>query len=183
MAAMLARHHARERAEPRYRHLSPEKRAVHTSISRPGRVLPLVLLLAALACKEDSDLVAPVGTQIGGQWTFTETYADDALGVICNNSADVTIVQSGTTFTGTSDQTGTCTDAEGPYDNSWVLHLQNGQIVGNNATWDDDGAPECDYTGVITGTPTTNRIAGVVQCIGTVDGVAYNLQGTWELTR
>jgi hypothetical protein len=49
-------------------------------------------------------------------------------------------------------------------------------------SWNDDGAPVCQYTGAISGTP-PNRMSGTVQCTGLVGGVNFDLRGTWEMTR
>ena len=139
----------------------------------------LLFLLTVSACGGNGpSRPSPSVVQIGGQWSFSESYTDVQLAISCNNKASVTIAQSGISFSGTSIQTGTCTDG----DNSGTFQLRTGTIDGANVSWADDGAPVCRYTGAVTGSP-ANRMNGTVQCTGQIDGVSFNLHGTWEMTR
>ena len=156
---------------------------MHVVVRHRLRILPCLALAAAIACSDDDDPVAPTGTQLAGQWTFSESYADAALGMSCVNQGTATITHSGTTFSGTAVQTGSCTTPTGSIDNSGSFQLQAGQITGTTATWNDNGAPPCAYTGTISGAPTANRVEGTVSCVGTSAGVTYNLQGTWQMVR
>lgn len=147
--------------------------------SRWSDVSALLFLLSVSACGGNSpSSPSPAVLQIGGLWSFSESYSDAQLAISCINKASVTIAQSGSSFTGTSIQTGTCSDGE----NSGTFQLRTGIIDGANVSWADDGAPVCRYTGAVTGTA-ANRMNGTVQCTGQIDGVNFNLRGTWEMTR
>jgi hypothetical protein len=139
------------------------------------------LLLVTYGCGGDgpSD---PSSLQIAGQWTFTETYTDIPLQTTCNNQAAVTFTQTGSTFTGSAVQTGTCTDPTGTFPNSGTFQLSNGIINGTTVSWRDDGTPVCNYTGTLSGTP-PNQASGTVRCNGVAGGITFDANGTWQMTR
>lgn len=67
---------------------------------------PLLLLLTTYGCGGDGRSTPSV-LQIGGQWSFTESYTDTSLSTTCTNQATVTFAQNGSNFSGSSVQTGT----------------------------------------------------------------------------
>lgn len=144
--------------------------------------LQVLLLLTAVACGGDDEPTAPSILQVGGVWTFTESYTDTPLQTTCSNQATVTFAQTGASFTGNSVQTGSCTDPTGTFANSGTFQLRNGRVDNNNVQWTDDGEPVCNYTGTISGTP-PNRMSGTVRCNGVVANVSYDARGTWQMTR
>jgi hypothetical protein len=145
--------------------------------------LLLALVVGSVACgsgEGPTDTASVV--QIGGSWNLTETFSENRLGIICSNRAVVTIVQTGAKFRATSTQTGSCTDATGTFDNSGTFQLLDGVVEQTSVSWRDDGEPTCRYSGNLLGTP-PSRMAGSVQCAGTVGGVTLDSRGTWEMTR
>ena len=141
-----------------------------------------LLILCAIACGDDG-LSGPAVLQIAGQWSFSESYIDTPSATTCNNTATVTFAQSGANFSGSSQQSGTCTDATGAFsNNSGTFQLRNGQVDGEHVSWNDDGAPVCLYSGTIVGTP-PNAMSGSVSCVGISDGVSFNIEGTWQMSR
>jgi hypothetical protein len=143
---------------------------------------PFLLCLTAYACGSDDGPSAPSVLQVGGQWNFSETYTDTTLATTCTNQSTVNFVQTGSTFTGNSVQTGSCTDATGTFDNSGGFQLRNGSVDASNVSWNDDGLPVCNYTGTISGTP-PDRMSGTVRCNGVVSGITFDARGTWQMTR
>jgi hypothetical protein len=143
---------------------------------------PFFACLAAFACGGDDGLSPSSVLQIGGQWSFSETYTDTPLSTTCTNQSTVNFTQTGSTFTGSSVQTGSCTDPSGTFDNSGSFQLRSGRVDATNVTWSDDGAPVCNYTGTITGTP-PDRMSGTVRCNGVVGGITFDARGTWNMTR
>ena len=141
-----------------------------------------LLILCAIACGDDGPS-APAVLQIAGQWSFNESFIDSPSATTCNNTATVTFAQSGVNFSGSSQQSGTCTDATGAFsNNSGTFQLRNGLVDGDRVSWNDDSSPVCLYDGTIAGTP-PNAMSGSVSCVGVSDGISFNIQGTWQMSR
>ena len=146
------------------------------------RVIPTLLLPLCLACGDDGDgdvttEPGPGGVpNIAGFWNFSETLNDNVHSISCNNSGTFNISQSGSTFGGTSTQTGTCTGPGGVADNSGSVTISNGQISGNRISFRE---PFCQYEGTISGSP-PNRLSGTSSCSVSEAGVTFNFTGSWE---
>lgn len=127
--------------------------------------------------------ITVVSADISGAWELDETFTDANLGLTCTNHQEVTLVQTGSTFTGTNNQTGSCTDSEGgEFDNSGTFDITDGLLQGSTISFAQPGTPPCLYEGTIAGTPPLS-MTGVVSCQGLVDIVFVDATGTWEAAR
>jgi hypothetical protein len=116
---------------------------------------------------------------IAEHWSLHETLSDEDLGYSCDNLQDLTFVQSGATFTGTNEQTGTCTFGGETFDNSGTFEITNGRIIGDAISFTQPGAVPCVYQGTLTLVPPSSLMEGTVSCTGSVDGTPVNATGTW----
>jgi hypothetical protein len=116
---------------------------------------------------------------LAGHWTLEETLGDESLGYSCENFQDITLVQDGSTFTGTNEQTGTCTRAGQEFDNSGTFQITDGRIVGDEVSFTQPGAVPCVYQGTLTLLPPSALMEGTVTCAGSVEGTPVNATGTW----
>jgi uncharacterized protein YjdB len=116
---------------------------------------------------------------VAGHWTMDEEVSDDALGYSCQNFQDITLNQTGSTFTGTNVQIGSCTFGGETFDNSDTYDITEGQIVGTTITFTESGAVPCVYEGTVD----PGIMAGTVSCQGSVDGTEVNATGTWCATQ
>jgi uncharacterized protein YjdB len=123
-----------------------------------------------------------VSVDISGTWVLDETLSDPNLGLTCTNHQEVTLVQTGSTFTGTNNQTGTCDQGFGEFDNSGTFEITDGLIESSAISFTQPSAIPCVYQGTTVGTPPTS-MSGTVSCEGEVDFVVYDLDGTWEAAR
>lgn len=112
-----------------------------------------------------------------GTWVFAESLADIPSGIACYDTASMSIAQTGSTFTGTATQTGTCTTPGGPVDNGGTFPISNGVVTGSSVAFDEPGNPMCHYAGAPVGN-VTSSVAGTVSCIGG----GFNFSGTWQAT-
>ena len=119
------------------------------------------------------------GGVVSGHWTMEEELSDEALGYSCQNLQDITLIQTGSTFTGTNEQTGTCTLDGEPFDNSGTFEIVDGEITGTTITFTEPGAVPCVYAGNLV---LEGAMEGTVSCQGSVDLTPVNASGTWCAT-
>jgi Big-like domain-containing protein len=120
---------------------------------------------------------------VSGDWTFSETISDPALALSCTDQSSMTFTQTGTAFTGSSQQTGTCTLAGTPFDNSGPFDITDGQVLKAAISFTEPGQPPCNYQGTLSGDPPT-LASGTVSCVGNVSGLGnVNATGTWQIAR
>jgi hypothetical protein len=136
--------------------------------------------IAAVSCG-GGDSTGPDSTRdIGGNWNGTATYNNAQLQITCTFSGSVSIVQSGTNFTGqVTGSVITCIGAGGASSGSGDGPITGGQVNGNTLSYSNGG---CTYTGTITGTP-ANRVEGDVSCDVAIGGTTYPFDGTWQISR
>lgn len=117
---------------------------------------------------------------IEGHWSLEEELDDEALGYSCQNVQDITLnQQTGSTFTGTNVQTGTCTLGNETFDNSGTFEIIDGQIVGTAVTFTEPGPVPCVYEGTVA---LEGAMDGTVTCQGSVNGTDVDVTGTWCAT-
>jgi hypothetical protein len=112
---------------------------------------------------------------IAGHWSLHETLSDMNLGYTCENFQDVTLVQSGATFTGTNQQIGSCTIGGETFDNSGTFEITEGDVRGTAISFTQPGAVPCLYQGSLL----LPVMSGTVSCTGSVGGTDVNATGTW----
>jgi hypothetical protein len=139
----------------------------------------LGLAIAAGSCGGDS--TGPESTRdVSGNWAATATYNNAQLQMTCTFSGSVSIVQSGTNFTGqVTGSVITCIGPGGASSGSGDGPITGGQVNGNALSYSDG---VCAYTGTITGTP-ANRVEGDVSCDVAIGGTTYPFNGTWLFGR
>jgi len=150
------------------------------------RTLSPMVAALLLACKEGGGTLAPVVYDLEGTWTFEETVTDSPNDITCEGQGTLSLTQTGTAFSGTVTETGTCTVGSEVTDISGSFPV-TGTVTGLVMTMTDNGVEiPCTFNGTLSGSirgsPPT-RLAGAERCTGTVQGVTYDLRGTWEATR
>ena len=127
--------------------------------------------------------ITVASADISGAWVIDETFSDATLGLSCTDHQEVTLVQTGSTFTGTSNQTGSCTITDsGEFDNSGTFDITDGRIQGSTVFFGQSGTPPCGYDGTAPGTPPAS-MSGIVSCRGPVGEAVVDAAGTWEAAR
>ena len=124
---------------------------------------------------------------ISGAWTYHEdatfllydftSHATKAFR--CSSDGTYTFVQSGSTFTGSFDQVGTCTAADGTtFPNNFTgTPVTEGTIQGMHLSFLADG---CPYEGALRG-PTVSAMGGAGRCGG--GGIFGSYRASWSATR
>lgn len=121
---------------------------------------------------------APLGPppDVSGAWAFGQRLAGS--GTTCRNTGAVTIHQSGSSFTATYTQTGSCMGPGGTVDNSGSGQIVDGRLNGAAIQF---SIPGCQYSGSVTGTPIAGA-GGTVNCQITVSGQSVSFSGTWQVS-
>lgn len=167
------------------------------------RRLPLFacLMVLATACADSAtgprtfeSVMAPLATNsasgtadISGVWPFHEDatfllydFASHATKVFrCSSDGTYTFVQVGATFTGSFDQVGICTSADGTtFPNNFTgSPVIDGTIQGLHVSFLADG---CQYQGALRG-PTLSEMGGAGRCGG--GGTFGTYRASWSATR
>ena len=147
----------------------------------PAGPLAVVTSLAPSSSKS----AAPI-PNIGGNWTFHEdgTYLEynvdggAAKAYRCSSDGTYTFAQTGDAFTGSFDQSGSCTAADGttfPLDFT-NASVTNGKIQGGRLRFLADGCAR--YEGAVRG-PTQTTMGGAGQC----SGLGFSYRANWSATR
>ena len=138
-----------------------------------------VVAVAALGACAATDATGPAATTIGGNWKFQETLGNASIGLTCGDTAQISISQSGQTFTASYTQVGTCNSNGNLLDNSATGTIGDGRINGTTVTFDED---ICAYQATLSGTP-PDTMTGAVTCTDTSTGQPVTIAGTWSATR
>ena len=138
--------------------------------------------IAPLASQHASSIV-----DISGAWTFHEdatfllyNFAGQATKAFrCSSDGTYNFVQSGITFTGSFDQVGSCTAADGTtFPNNFTgTPVTDGTIQGLHLSFLADG---CPYNGALRG-PTLREMGGAGRCGG--GGTFGTYRASWSATR
>ena len=124
---------------------------------------------------------------ISGVWPYHEDatfllfdYAGNATKAFrCSSNGTYTFVQTGDTFTGTFEQVGVCTAADGTtFPNNFTgAPVTEGRINGRQLSFLADG---CPYEGALRG-PTLSEMGGAGRCGG--GGIFGTYRASWSATR
>jgi len=118
---------------------------------------------------------------VSGRWTLTSLTSDPTLGITCQTSGTLTLVQDGATFGGTQERTGSCTGPGGVVDQTGTFTVSETAISLGRLDFVLGGRPPCAHVGDLSGPPA--RAAGEVSCYGDLGGEPTALRGTWEMLR
>ncbi|HEY7235476.1 MAG TPA: hypothetical protein VH539_15080 [Gemmatimonadaceae bacterium] len=134
------------------------------------------------ACGASSDATAPQGPRnIGGGWSVAIAMSNASLRITCQGNGLMSLVQTGTNFTGYVSNSGLlCTGPGGSAGGSWDGPLTGGQVSGSEVSMSDDTG--CSYNGTASGNP-VNRIDGHVTCMVPAQGSVYPFSGPFVATR
>ena len=143
------------------------------------RRFAFVLALAVLlpSCNDDSGPAGPV-PDFAGTFLLRYTMGNAALEITCAARGTATVNQSGSTFTGTYEQTGECTGPGASEDFSGAGLITGGSVSGTRVQFDVE---ECRYQGTLVGNP-ANGASGDVHCSFSEDGFSFELDGDWAVT-
>ena len=115
--------------------------------------------------------VVPAGLLfVGGAWDWTETIVDPQSNQTCSDTGTYVFAQTGSTFTGTSQQVGVCRTPTGPpIDNTHIDPVTNGRAGSssgrNNISFVVSG---CTYAATVNGA--LDQLSGTVSCGTTATG-------------
>lgn len=141
----------------------------------PAFLIAPLLILAS--CDDDSGPAEPPA-EFGGVYLLRYTLNNDPLEISCSATGTSTILQSGSTFTGTFAQTGECTSPVGSEDFSGEGLITNGSVSGTQVHFEVE---ECRFDGTVVGTP-PNGGSGDVRCTFADDGLTFEMEGNWAVT-
>jgi WD40-like Beta Propeller Repeat/Bacterial Ig-like domain (group 2) len=108
---------------------------------------------------------------IAGLWDWTEQYTNP----VCNDTGTYAFTQVGATFTGRSDQVGSCQTPNGIADNTRSGDpVSAGQVAASTITFQVGSGAFCFYTATIGGDP-PDHLSGTTTCGAST--------GTWQAVR
>jgi hypothetical protein len=143
---------------------------------RHGLLTAGVLVAAAAGCSGD---ISALVHDIHGDWRFTEHLEAASLGLVCDDSAKVSVTQSGASFSVGGTQSGVCRVAGGDsISNVGGVSAQDGRIAGSTLTFDYGG---CRYSGAIAAD--NAAMNGTAQCAVVTPGGSGTAMGTWRMLR
>lgn len=154
-----------------------------SSPSPAKRSFRLPLLAAAVAFTLACGGASTGPVSIAGNWNLSDVVTYAQGNTSCNTAAVVTIVQSGSSFTGSvTSGTTTCSGPSGVTSTSLAGGtLSAGEVSGTSVSFTDNRG--CSYTGALTGNPAT-PLAGNVTCTLSVpSGGSQTFTGTWQFSR
>jgi len=106
---------------------------------------------------------------INGIWDWTEQYTNP----VCADTGSYMFTQTGSAFSGSSQQVGVCSTPNGPIDNTHGPDpVSNGRVTADSVSFLVDTA--CVYYATVAGNP-PDRMSGTTQC--------GNSSGTWQAVR
>ena len=106
---------------------------------------------------------------INGIWDWTEEYTNP----VCADTGSYMFTQTGSAFSGSSQQVGVCSTSNGPIDNSHGPDpVSNGRVTADSVSFLVDTT--CFYYATVAGNP-PDRMSGTTQC--------GNTSGTWQAVR
>lgn len=144
------------------------------------RCFALILALAFLlpGCSDDSGPSEPP-LEFGGVYNLRYSLGNDLVEVTCTARGTTSISQSGSSFSGTFNQTGECVSDFGSEDFSGIGVITNGKVSGTSVVFDVE---ECRFEGTMVGSPPSGA-SGDVLCTLSDDGFTVELDGDWTVTR
>lgn len=142
---------------------------------RRSLFIALALAVGVAACGDSG--TGPATANIGGTWEFSSSMTDTQHSISCNAVGNVVMSQSGSTFTGSGNQQGSCTGPGGAFDNSGSITITGGQINGSSVSFQ---SPFCQYQGTI---ESSNRMNGTTSCSFQDAGTTFTFSGTWQASR
>jgi hypothetical protein len=106
--------------------------------------------------------------EVAGVWDWTEHFDDPTAGGTCDDTGTYVFVVSGTGFSGTSDQVGTCVTPFGPLNNTLLGYpVVAGTVTAGGVQFTVGYNADCQYTGALSGS--RDELAGSATC-GTAAG-------------
>ncbi|HTD71626.1 MAG TPA: Ig-like domain-containing protein [Gemmatimonadales bacterium] len=103
---------------------------------------------------------------VEGAWDWTETIVDPTNHVTCNDTGTYVFTQTGSTFTGTSQQVGACSTPSGTVDNASLDAVGQGRAGGNSLSF--AVGSNCAYGATAAGSP--DSLSGTLSCGPTATG-------------
>jgi len=115
----------------------------------------------------------PGPVDIAGVWTWQESV--NGQGVVCSDTGTVTLHQTGSTFTGTGRQAGSCSLAGGPPQTfAFDFSVAGGTVSGGTVSFTVD---DCPYRGDARG----DSLTGTVSCTMEIGDGDLHVSGAWRL--
>ena len=137
-------------------------------------------LVVLAACGGDSTGPSNVTKNLAGVWTWQANVSNSSLQVSCIASANLSVTQTDTQFSGTLyGGGGTCTGPDGSSTFDPNGSISGGTVSGSVVTYTDG---ICSYTGTTVGNP-VNKVVGEVTCNFPVNGQNIPMNGTWQISR
>jgi len=172
LTAALRDVHGNAIAGPTFSSLGWEAEGGAATVTQTGLVRALQLGQSTIRARADSAqgtaLITVVGAAdfpVGGAWDWTETINDGAI--TCHDTGTYAFQQTGSAFSGTSQQAGSCNGPGGTIDNSRGALVTQGRAGGISLTF---LAGSCTYE--------ARRTVAADQLDGTI--VCGTATGTWE---
>jgi hypothetical protein len=117
---------------------------------------------------------------IEGLWSYRASVTNGSIVVTCNQNGTMSLIQTDTTFKGTSSASATCSTPTGYFTDDRDGDITNGVIDGANFSFTDPGG--CVFEGTAYGDP-VNQLKGTVTCPYSSSSGNYSLTGTWSSAR
>jgi hypothetical protein len=137
--------------------------------------------ITATAGDRSAVTTVTVVLNISGRWTLATLTSDSALGLACETTGTLIVVQTGAAFGGTLERRGSCTGGDGTLDLSGTFAVTESALSSTRLDFLMEGQPRCAHVGVLSGTPA--GAVGDVSCVGDLGGRPVSLRGTWEMRR
>ncbi len=112
------------------------------------------------------DVVPAPQLIVEGAWDWTESIVDPTNQVTCHDTGTYVFTQTGSTFTGTSQQVGACSTPSGTVDNASLDAVGQGRAGGNSLSF--AVGSNCAYGATAAGSP--DSLSGTLSCGPTATG-------------
>ena len=138
------------------------------------------LMLAVTACIElpNGEPDEERAIDVSGPWRYSATFTVPSFTTTCVEAGNLTITQSGATFSGTWTTTGSCDPPRAELTAGGSGSVSAGRITGTSIRF--MGSDACSFEGVIA---EPHRMSGTASCAFSLGAQQHTATGTWQAER
>jgi hypothetical protein len=136
-------------------------------------------MLVAPACGGDDPVDPQQNVDLTGRWDFEIEVSNTTYGVTCEGGGILEIDQTGSTFSGTSDASGTCETPVGTVPITGGVTIADGTIEGRQISF---VVTPCTFEGAVSATD-PDLVSGTVACEMEQGALTVEATGTWRAER
>jgi hypothetical protein len=136
-------------------------------------------VVVATACGGDDPVDPQQNIDLTGRWDFEIEVSNSTYGVTCEGGGILDIDQTGSTFSGTSDASGSCETPVGAVPITGGVTIADGTIDGRQVSF---AVTPCIFEGAVSASD-PDLVSGTVACEMEQGALTVEATGTWRAER